>query len=100
MCFPLAVYRNNSTKDLEAFADSAVAMNRMMLQHLAISESHTIPQQPKFSIGDLPELSDEDEEVVAPKIIISHPRGSNLARRRALSRELGSIDSGIQSISS
>jgi hypothetical protein len=32
-------YRNNSTKDLESFADAAISINRMMQQHLHMSLS-------------------------------------------------------------
>lgn len=37
---PHVLHRNNSIKELEAFADSANAYNRLILRHLSISEAH------------------------------------------------------------
>lgn len=34
------IHRNNSIKELEAFAENAIAVNRMILRHLSISEAH------------------------------------------------------------
>ncbi|XP_074643530.1 MAP kinase-interacting serine/threonine-protein kinase 1-like [Tubulanus polymorphus] len=39
---PKLLMRNNSTKDLEAFAGDAIAVNRMVLQHLTINEPASI----------------------------------------------------------
>jgi MAP kinase interacting serine/threonine kinase len=40
---PRILQRNNSIKELEAFAESAVAVNRLILRHLSISEAHAPP---------------------------------------------------------
>ena len=60
-------YRTNSIKELEAFAENAVAVNRMILRHLSISEAFAPPvfnlayafgddefeeKTPRFTIGD------------------------------------------------
>ena len=45
------VRRTNSIKGLEAFADNANAYNRMLLNHLSISEAY---HPPTFSVGELP----------------------------------------------
>ena len=45
------VHRTNSIKGLEAFADNANAYNRMLLNHLSISEAY---HPPTFSVGELP----------------------------------------------
>ena len=50
-CVSLIHYRNNSVKGLEAFADSANALNRMLLNHLSISEAYN---PPTFSAGEYP----------------------------------------------
>ena len=59
--------RTNSVKELEAFAENAVAVNRMILRHLSISEAFAPPvfnlanafgddefeeKTPRFTIGD------------------------------------------------
>ena len=66
MC--LLFCRTNSVKELEAFAENAVAVNRMILRHLSISEAFAPPvfnlanafgdadefeeKTPRFTIGD------------------------------------------------
>ena len=60
-------FRTNSVKELEAFAENAVAVNRMILRHLSISEAFAPPvfnlanafgddefeeKTPRFTIGD------------------------------------------------
>ena len=60
-------YRTNSVKELEAFAENAVAVNRMILRHMSISEAFAPPvfnlanafgedefeeKTPRFTIGD------------------------------------------------
>ncbi|XP_013412033.1 MAP kinase-interacting serine/threonine-protein kinase 1 isoform X2 [Lingula anatina] len=50
---PKVLTRNNSTKNLEAFAESAVSFNRLMLQHMAISET----KPPTFYCGSSRENS-------------------------------------------
>lgn len=79
-------YRNNSTKDLECFAGEAVSINRMMQQHLFISEP------PSFFIGgrddfdcDDPYESGDDERFDIPCIKLSPP-SSGLAKRRTNTR--------------
>ena len=39
LCHCLYICRNNSTKDLESFAETAISINRMMQQHLHMSLS-------------------------------------------------------------
>ncbi len=61
------IFRTNSVKELEAFAENAVAVNRMILRHLSISEAYAPPvfnlahafpddefaeKTPRFAIGD------------------------------------------------
>lgn len=56
------VHRNNSTKDLESFAETAISINRMMQQHLIISGA------PSFYVGGskpakvVEESSGDDDE--------------------------------------
>ena len=49
----LGVCRTNSIKGLEAFADNANAYNRMLLNHLSISEAYH-GGSALFSVGDVP----------------------------------------------
>ncbi|CAH1774372.1 unnamed protein product [Owenia fusiformis] len=99
---PGALKRNNSTKDIEAFAENAVAVNRMILQHLSISEPVAIPNPPRFclgggSTGDDDELSDyfkemsssddsKNDEDSPPPFGLSPPGMSRLAQRRSMNR--------------
>lgn len=83
---PGILTRNNSTKDLECFAGEAVSINRMMQQHLFISEP------PSFFIGgrddfdcDDPYESGDDERFDFPCIKLSPP-SSGLAKRRTNAR--------------
>ncbi|GAB1610651.1 MAP kinase-interacting serine/threonine-protein kinase 1-like [Argonauta hians] len=67
---PRILTRNNSTKDLESFAETAISINRMMQQHLAISEQRTR--------GFVRQSTDSS----SVKFILSSPGSSSLARRR------------------
>ena len=49
-------YRNNSTKDLESFAETAISINRMMQQHLIISGV------PQFHLGSYSASKVEGED--------------------------------------
>jgi hypothetical protein len=78
----LHLYRNNSTKDLECFASEAISINRMMQQHLFISEPAS------FFIGNregdlLEELEETDsgDDFFMPSLKLSPPC-SGLAKRR------------------
>lgn len=90
ICYTLDSYlycRNNSTKDLECFAGEAVSINRMMQQHLLISEP------PNFFIGgrddfdcDAYESGDDDDKFNIPSFKLSPP-SSGLAKRRTMARK-------------
>jgi len=74
---PHVLSRTNSIKELEAFAENAVAVNRMILRHLSISEAFQ-PRKfnlneddfdpleehddktPRFTIGDFDDLDDNE----------------------------------------
>ncbi|CAG2234332.1 MKNK [Mytilus edulis] len=84
---PGILTRNNSTKDLECFAGEAVSINRMMQQHLLISEP------PNFFIGgrddfdcDAYESGDDDDKFNIPSFKLSPP-SSGLAKRRTMARK-------------
>ncbi|XP_041358800.1 MAP kinase-interacting serine/threonine-protein kinase 1-like isoform X2 [Gigantopelta aegis] len=78
---PHLLTRNNSTKDLESFAEAAISINRMMQQHLFISET------PEFTFG---RDSSEEEEIdsadeflnIGLSMRLSPPGTSSLAKRR------------------
>lgn len=74
------LHRNNSTKDLECFASEAISINRMMQQHLFISEPAS------FFIGNregdlLEESEDSGDDFFMPSLRLSPPC-SGLAKRR------------------
>lgn len=86
-------FRNNSTKDLESFAETAISINRMMQQHLIISG-------PQFFVNQADKVSEEssgdDDEAQSDTdldsalcfdfssgIKLSPPGLSDLAKRRA-----------------
>ena len=107
-------------KELEAFAENAVAVNRMILRHLSISEAFAPPvfnldnafgeeleeKTPRFTIGDGDsegimvgdldfQISSESEGEQASSMWmgLSPPGKSSLARRRMLSRGSSEDDS-------
>lgn len=91
------VYRNNSTKDLECYASEVISMNRMMQQHLLISEPTS------FFIGNrdgdlLEELEETDsgDDLFMPSIKLSPPC-SGLAKRRTFATLRNMNTSGEQS---
>jgi len=51
--------RNNSVKELEAFAENANAVNRLILRHISISEAFN---PPSFQIGGTEESNESDPE--------------------------------------
>ncbi|XP_052774614.1 MAP kinase-interacting serine/threonine-protein kinase 1-like [Mya arenaria] len=108
---PKILTRNNSTKDLESFADTAISINRMMQQHLIISEP------PKFFIRDDAfdeglELNDEiqnddndDEDdgfcdLNMPSFRLSPPCSELARRRQPLEARISIGSSGFESGSS
>ena len=52
--FPFFLFRNNSARELSAFAESAMAVNRVVLQHMSINLSE--------EQGELPEYEEDDKE--------------------------------------
>ena len=91
-------FRTHSVKELEAFAENAVAVNRLILRHMSISEVHAPP--PSFRIGSVSEenlsphmnydsddsKSSFDIDLEQPMMMLglSPPGTSSLARRRAV----------------
>ncbi|XP_064604575.1 MAP kinase-interacting serine/threonine-protein kinase 1-like [Liolophura sinensis] len=99
---PRLLLRHNSTKDLESFADAAISINRMMQQHLAISDLH--PDVPRFFVGDddkpLKDIDDDDndscdEGICLPPMSLSPP-SSSLAKRRAQRNSQSSCSSDFE----
>lgn len=97
------LFRNNSTKDLESFAETAISINRMMQQHLIISEP------PKFYIREdaLDEGLESDEiqneecdEFSDPNFRLSPPCSSLAMRRKPLEARISIGSSGFDSGSS
>ncbi|KAH3773574.1 MAP kinase-interacting serine/threonine-protein kinase 1-like isoform X2 [Dreissena polymorpha] len=101
---PRILTRNNSTKDLENFADAAISINRMMQQHLHISGP------PKFFMRDevldegleIQNYDDEDDENFGefPSFRLSPPCSSLAKRRQPLEARISIGSSGFDSGSS
>lgn len=101
---PRILTRNNSTKDLESFADAAISINRMMQQHLIISEP------PKFFIREEDTLdeglesdeiqNDEIDEFSVPSFRLSPPCSTLAMRRQPLEARISIGSSGFDSGSS
>jgi hypothetical protein len=53
-------FRNNSARELSAFAESAMAVNRVVLQHMSLNLLEDFPGY--NADGTLPEQREEDEE--------------------------------------
>ncbi|ESP02447.1 hypothetical protein LOTGIDRAFT_138360, partial [Lottia gigantea] len=93
---PQVLTRNNSTKDLESFAETAISMHRMMQQHMMINET------PRFYVGDERDISEEDDDSIDPDVFdnamkLSPPGSSSLAQRRVAFQDkhmFGSSTSG------
>lgn len=100
---PRVLQRTNSVKELEAFAENAIAVNRLLLRHLSISECHHPPSfrigamsedlSPRFRIGNEEDSEDskgssdsEGEPAMFSFGGLSPPGESSLARRRNRNR--------------
>jgi len=93
---PRILQRTNSVKELEAFAENAIAVNRLLLRHLSISEAHDPPSfrvgplseelSPRFHMGDDSDDSKSSSDSEADQTMfvfgLSPPGESMLARRR------------------
>lgn len=71
---PRIIRRNNSAKELSAFAESAMAVNRMMQHHFALSIDEKVMA--------------EAEVITPPPFGLSPPSESKLAQRRLRSHSL------------
>ncbi len=86
-------------RELEAFAENAIAVNRLILRHLSISHAtgptmiHCVSEEnlssPRFQIGEFETVdsqSSSDSDTDGPPVMwmaLSPPGESSLARRRA-----------------
>lgn len=91
-------FRNNSTKDLECYASEVISMNRMMQQHLLISEptSFFIGNRDENLLEELLEETDSGDDLFMPSIKLSPPC-SGLAKRRTCTTLRNLNTSGEQS---
>lgn len=97
-------FRNNSTKDLESFADAAISINRMMQQHLILSEppKFYIREEDAFDEGlESDEIQNElDDGFGGPMFRLSPPCSSLAMRRQPLEARISIGSSGFESGSS
>lgn len=95
---PRVLTRNNSTKDLECYASEVISMNRMMQQHLLISEptSFFIGNRDEDLLEELLEETDSGDDLFMPSIKLSPPC-SGLAKRRTCTTLRNLNTSGEQS---
>ncbi|KAL4236439.1 MAP kinase-interacting serine/threonine-protein kinase 1 [Mactra antiquata] len=102
---PRILTRNNSTKDLESFADAAISINRMMQQHLIISEppKFYIREEDTFDEGlesDEIQNHENDDDFDVPTFRLSPPCSSLAMRRQPLEARISIGSSGFESGSS
>ena len=96
-----AFYRNNSARELSAFAESAIAVNRVVIQHMSINltEEHpddTDPESNKENITTTEVIITDAtvasnklaEKRKAPPFGLSPPSESKLIQRRKQSQSL------------
>ncbi|KAK7501147.1 hypothetical protein BaRGS_00007632, partial [Batillaria attramentaria] len=117
---PHVLTRNNSTKDLESFAETAISINRMMQQHLHISAAqlhpfsrsacvsnryrHSSLNAPDSASSTSSTSGDEFDDFTSSflehfqsSIQLSPPGGSKLAKRRATLHDCGHFTSSSSS---
>nr|KAG5709546.1 hypothetical protein BaRGS_001596 [Batillaria attramentaria] len=116
----LGIILNNSTKDLESFAETAISINRMMQQHLHISAAqlhpfsrsacvsnryrHSSLNAPDSASSTSSTSGDEFDDFTSSflehfqsSIQLSPPGGSKLAKRRATLHDCGHFTSSSSS---
>lgn len=102
---PRILTRNNSTKDLESFADAAISINRMMQQHLILSEppKFFIREEDTFDEGlesDEIQNNELDDDFDVPTFRLSPPCSNLAMRRQPLEARISIGSSGFESGSS
>ena len=83
--FCLFFCRNNSARELSAFAESAMAVNRVVLQHMSINMEEAHPEEDKEN--DEPESNNNttktaEKRKAPPPFGLSPPSESKLLQRR------------------
>ena len=95
-------FRNNSARELSAFAESAIAVNRVVIQHMSINLNEEQSEHPSDDFNDNdPESNKENlnteliinaekiaEKRKAPPFGLSPPSESKLIQRRKQSQSL------------
>ena len=100
---PISFFRNNSTKDLESFAEAAISINRMMQQHLIINEpssSFFIRKEDILDEGlECDEIQNDDETDTSsvPSFRLSPPCSNLAMRRQPLGMRISVGSSGFES---
>ena len=99
LCF--VFFRNNSTKDLESFAEAAISINRMMQQHLIINEppsSFFIRKEDILDEGlESDEIQNDDDNSSVPSFRLSPPCSNLAMRRQPLGMRISVGSSGFDS---
>lgn len=99
---PQNIKRNNSARELSAFAESAIAVNRVVIQHMSINLNEEQSEHPSDDFNDNdPESNKENlnteliinaekiaEKRKAPPFGLSPPSESKLIQRRKQSQSL------------
>lgn len=97
---PHVLTRNNSTKELENFAEIAISVNRMMQQHIHISSSQAssfFPPSHSRSGASVSRGRIDSTETVVPDSASSNSSGSGDEQEEFLSKAvLESFQSGLQ----
>ena len=94
-------FRNNSTKDLESFAEAAISINRMMQQHLIINEPSSgffIRKEDILDEGlESDEIQNDEDNSSVPSFRLSPPCSNLAMRRQPLSMRISVGSSGFDS---
>jgi MAP kinase interacting serine/threonine kinase len=101
---PKILTRNNSTKDLESFAEAAISINRMMQQHLHISEPQPFYLREEDILDEGLESdeihNDDHDDSGLPSFRLSPPCSNLAMRRQPLGPRISIGSSGFDSGSS
>ncbi|KAL5022554.1 hypothetical protein ScPMuIL_001709 [Solemya velum] len=95
---PRILTRNNSTKELESFANTAISINRMMQQHLIISEPDEYFYLNRLNSAQKhDESADDDLFIEVPRFKLSPPCSSLALRRTEIRGDPISFDTSSDS---
>jgi len=79
---PQNIKRNNSARELSAFAESAIAVNRVVIQHMSINLNEEQSEHPSDDYTDDNDPESNKENCIATELIINADSSTKLAEKR------------------